>query len=266
LDRQPAATISFLCSAIRAQAEFDIGRTAEESSELGHKGFLHEIEILRRAQLGYPADYWINRRLGLSLIWMKSPDLVSEGMGYLRVALALRPHEAETLIHLGKGYEYLRQYDQVFACYQNALALAPQDAAILNHIAWSLVASSDEKLRDSQEAVSFAQMSVDLEPQNGAHRETLGVARYRIGHWNEAIESLEKSLELQGDNGVALLFLAMAYSHMGEQDQARQSYDLALQWMEKESTHEEQLLRFRVEAEELLKIADKKPATKTEPK
>ena len=73
LDRQPAATISFLCAALRQQAEADIEGGGGVAGELGHRGFFLEIDVLRRAQLNYPADYWINRRLGVSLIIAEVP-------------------------------------------------------------------------------------------------------------------------------------------------------------------------------------------------
>jgi hypothetical protein len=57
----------------------------------------------------------------------------------------------------------------------------------------------------------------------------------------------------------------MANWNMGEQDEARRWYDQAIEWMEKEKgPDDEQLRRFRAEAEELLQIADEKPTTKQE--
>ncbi len=73
LDRQPAATISFLSAALRQQAEADVEGGSGGGGELGHRGFFLEIDILRRAQSNYPADYWINHRLGIALIWDAVP-------------------------------------------------------------------------------------------------------------------------------------------------------------------------------------------------
>ena len=56
LDRQPAATISFLTEALRKQAESDSEVPGGEGVVLGLRGFNLEIDVLRRAQLKYPTD------------------------------------------------------------------------------------------------------------------------------------------------------------------------------------------------------------------
>ena len=49
----------------------------------------------------------------------------------------------------------------------------------------------------------------------------------------------------------------MAHWQLGDKEQARKQYDHAVQWMEKNKRQDEELLRFRAEAAELLMIADK---------
>ena len=45
----------------------------------------------------------------------------------------------------------------------------------------------------------------------------------------------------------------MAHWQMGDTEQARKSYDQAVTWMEQTQPQNEELLRFRAEAEELMK-------------
>ena len=106
LDRQPAATLTFLSSALRASGK-------DREQEL----------VLRRAQWKYPADYWINFRLGTDLIWRQSPNDVRDGIGYMRAAVALRPESAHSVMNLGNGYEHLGQHDQAIACFRKAIEL-----------------------------------------------------------------------------------------------------------------------------------------------
>jgi hypothetical protein len=49
-------------------------------------------------------------------------------------------------------------------------------------------------------------------------------------------------------------FLAMAHWQLGDKEQAHTWYDQAVQWMEKNKPQDEELGRFRAEAEELLGI------------
>jgi tetratricopeptide (TPR) repeat protein len=268
LDRQPAATISFLCASLRKQAEVDTDHADGVGSELGHRGFLLEIEVLRRAQLNYPADYWINYRLGISLTWLKSPPLVvQEGIGYLRAAVALRPQETQVLLHLGTGHELLGEYGQAMACYRKALELKPKDASLLNQVAWHFATSAVANLRDLAGAVQLAEKAAALNPQSGAIRNTLGVARYRAGDFKQAVADLERSTQIgKGGTSADFFFLAMAHWQLGDKDQARKWYDRGIEWMDKNSPQNEELRRFRAEAEELLKIPNPKPATQPQSK
>ena len=61
-------------------------------------------------------------------------------------------------------------------------------------------------------------------------------------------------------------FLAMAHWQLGDKQAARKWYDQAVAWMDKNQPDNVELRRFRSEAEELLKITDKKPTTKLESK
>jgi uncharacterized protein HemY len=97
-----------------------------------------------------------------------------------------------------------------------------------------------------------------LEPKQGAYWNTLGVAQYRMGEWDAAVTALEKSMELgSGHDSFNLFFLAMAHWHLGQKEKALDWYRQAVEWMNVHSPKDEELLRFRVEAEELLGVKDK---------
>ncbi|MCI0334265.1 MAG: protein kinase [Planctomycetes bacterium] len=290
LDRQPAATLTLLYSALWAS------------------GKLREQElILRRAQWKYPADYWINHRLGVDLIWRESRKDARDGIGFVRAAVALRPQSSHSVMNLGNGYKHLGQHDQAIACYRKAIELNPGYGGYYTNLGIVLgekglyeeaIAAFEEAIRlkpDSAEAYTglsmihsnrpdadhrntrrareLADKVVELEPHFSNHWTALGIARYREGQWQEAGAALEKSLQLgSGEFGGAFswpdaidwFFLAMSNWQLGQKDQARQCYDRAVQEMEKGQTWQddvEQLHRFRTEAEELLKITGEKPTT-----
>ena len=100
----------------------------------------------------------------------------------------------------------------------------------------------------------LAKQAVDLKPEDGNYRKTLGVALYRAERWKEAIAALEKSMELRkGGDSLDWFFLAMAHRQLDEKDKARELYERAAEWMDKNQPRNEELRRFRVEAEELMK-------------
>ena len=50
-------------------------------------------------------------------------------------------------------------------------------------------------------------------------------------------------------------FLAMAHDQLGHHDEARKLYDQAVVWMDANASDNEELRRFRAEAEDVLKLA-----------
>src|SRR5262249_27410210 len=78
---------------------------------------------------------------------------------------------------------------------------------------------------------------------------TLGVAQFRAGQWQLAIESLQESMELRkGGDAVDWFFLAMAHWQLGQKDDARSWYEKGVEWTKTNAPHNEELLRFQHEA------------------
>ncbi|MEX0679483.1 MAG: protein kinase [Pirellulales bacterium] len=101
--------------------------------------------------------------------------------------------------------------------------------------------------------------AIELAPQDGYFRNTLGVAQYRAGNWKAAIEALEKSMELRdGGDAFDWFFLAMASWQLDHKDDARQWHGKAVEWMDKNQPENEELRRFRIEAAELLRVNEQK--------
>jgi tetratricopeptide (TPR) repeat protein len=102
-----------------------------------------------------------------------------------------------------------------------------------NNLAWELV-TGPKKERDPARALPFAKQAVELRPDEWRYRNTLGVAQYRLGRYQQAIESLERSLrESQGRYAAHELFLlAVCHARRGEAGEARDCYERALQWQQ----------------------------------
>jgi tetratricopeptide (TPR) repeat protein len=129
-------------------------------------------------------------------------------------------------------------------------------AAELNNFSWALCSRSNLSAGVARQAVELAQKAVELEPNAGHLWNTLGVAHYRAGSWPAAIEALQKSGELNREQHLSwnAFFLAMAHWRLGNQDDARAWFNQAVEWMEKNAQDNEELRRFKTEAEELMKL------------
>jgi serine/threonine protein kinase/uncharacterized protein HemY len=130
-----------------------------------------------------------------------------------------------------------------------------------NDLAWRLAASPVLPFRDPPRAVQFASKAVELAPSDGGIWNTLGVAQYRAEDFSTAVTSLQKSMDLRaGGDAADWFFLAMAHWQLGHKDDARVWYEKSVNWMDKNQPKNEELLRFRAEAAELLGISDVKSA------
>jgi tetratricopeptide (TPR) repeat protein len=173
----------------------------------------------------------------------------------LRKATELDPKNALAWNNRGWAYKELHQYDKAIADFSKATEAEPKTADAWCNLAWLFATCSDKRFRDTEKAVPFAQKAVELAPANGDYWTTLAAAHYRARDWKLAIEALNKSIGLRkGGNSTDWFFLAMAHWQVGEKEKAHQWFDQAVQWMEKNAPQNEELCRFRGEAEELLNI------------
>jgi uncharacterized protein HemY len=85
---------------------------------------------------------------------------------------------------------------------------------------------------------------------------TLGVAYYRLGRFDEAADALRRSLEQTDHPAHDLFFLAMTFQKLSQPDKARDYYTQAEYWLSineesLESSIREELEAFRSEANAL---------------
>jgi len=162
-----------------------------------------------------------------------------------------RAHQqrGELLGKLDKRVEALSVYEQALECFD------PKEVppGPLNNMALILATCREKQLRDPVRAVKLASRAVELGSWAG-FRNTLGVALYSAGRWREALEALQESMGLRrGGDSYDWFFVAMAKHKLG-QDDARKWFDKAVVWMEKNKRDDQELKRFRAEAEEVLGI------------
>lgn len=139
--------------------------------------------------------------------------------------------------------------------FEAALADSPDNVTADNDFAWFLATCPIESLRDGPRALQLAEKAVALK-ENASTTGTLGVARYRAGHYRAALASLDRSLRMQGGDFYAtpLFFHAMARWQLGEKVQARQDYDQAMRMSKWAEPDDFELRQFQQEAAALLGV------------
>jgi len=100
-------------------------------------------------------------------------------------------------------------------------------ATSLNQQAWPVVASPASSPAAVTSALLQATKAAELAPANADIINTLGVAQYRAGKYEDALATLARSTALYAKAGTAqpadVAFIAMAHAKLGHTDQAKAS-------------------------------------------
>ena len=167
---------------------------------LQSQGKLDEaINHYRRVLLLKPDFVLALHNLGMVLGLRGRPD---EAISYYQRVLQINPNDAQThkdlaiiLLREGKLYKAANHYRQ-------CLQINSDDADALNNLAWIFATAEDNKLRNSSDAVEFAQRACKLtDYKHPGLLDTLAVAYAAAGRFNQAIETAEKAIKLADSAG-----------------------------------------------------------------
>jgi serine/threonine protein kinase/WD40 repeat protein/tetratricopeptide (TPR) repeat protein len=154
-----------------------------------------------------------------------------EALSDLDALLAKSPNDYVLYQLRSIAHEALGDRDQARADREKVAALLPKDAMDLNNRAWTL-ATGPVTERDPERAVTLARRAVELAPGRQDYLNTLGVALYRVGQYDEAVPVLKQSLAAgKGQiDAFDLFFLAMARYCLGRVGEAHADFDRAVRW------------------------------------
>jgi serine/threonine protein kinase/tetratricopeptide (TPR) repeat protein len=162
---------------------------------------------------------------------------------------------ANSLLAHGRLEGSRKLFEETLRLQRGALPAGhPEMLRTMINLAWLLATTADAKVRDPKRALELAQEAVKHAPGPGSKWTALGVAHYRLGDWKNAVGALEKHPPRTDETVRCLndLYLAMAYWKLGEKDKARRHYGRAAEWMEKTHPTDQDLLRDKAEAAQLL--------------
>lgn len=109
--------------------------------------------------------------------------------------------------------------------YERVLEVTPDSVQALNFIAYTL---ADEDL-DPARALPYAERAVELDPENGFVRDTLGWTYFKLGRFDEARHALEAAIELGGTESVVYEHLGDTLRALGLIDEAVSAWSRALE-------------------------------------
>ena len=203
-----------------AQYRFDLARCL-----LKLKQPERAFESLKEGYEQLNAGLTVNQ-IGAALALNEAAVLISQAIddtpsnrertaAFVRTASEIAPTSWTIAKTLGDAEYKCGRFEDSIRAYESILEHAADNTLILNYIAWRYANFSDEEHRNPQRAVQLAQKACDLSPDYGHCWNTLGLALYRDGQWEAAVEVLNTSIKLEGDYGCDCILLSMAHAQFG---------------------------------------------------
>jgi tetratricopeptide (TPR) repeat protein len=126
----------------------------------------------------------------------------------------------------GMANERLNDWPAAEADFRAALALQPDDPAVLNYLGYSMV---DRGLSENyDEALEMIETAAAARPDSGAIIDSLAWVYYKLGRYTEAVAPMERAAELEPNDPVISDHLGDVYWMVGRAVEARFQWRRAL--------------------------------------
>ncbi|MDE0849619.1 MAG: tetratricopeptide repeat protein [Yoonia sp.] len=220
-----------------AYAIAELGR-AEALRKGGN--FEGAIEVLRAMTRDFPDMAAVYVSLGDTL---RQSDQTEEANTAYSQALDLyAPTDpARWIVYYTRAVTYheLDNWPKAEADFRAALVFRPDQPQVLNYLGYSLV-ERGEKL---DEALAMIEKAVAIQPQNGAIVDSLGWVLFQMGRYEEAVVHLENAAALEAVDPVVNDHLGDAFWAVGREIEARFQWNRALSFSEDTSVDADRIRR-----------------------
>lgn len=139
--------------------------------------------------------------------------------------------------YLASLYEKIQQYTKARGIVQDILKKNPENAHALNFLGYSLLETGE----DMDEAYKLISKAVELKPEDGYIRDSLGWYYYKTGQIQKALVEIQKAFELVNSDVVIAKHLAIIHKEMKNYDKAKKYFVEALKNCKFESERKEVL-------------------------
>lgn len=192
-----------------------VGFLLEGAIHAAEKSLPEAIEIYR---IGLKANPTTDLAMKLHSVLLDAGNKV-EAEKHANLWLKEHPKDVAFRMYLGDIASASKNYGQATSHYQSALALQPNNALILNNLAW---ASAQTK---SPKAFEYAEKANQLAPNQPAIMDTLAMLTAEKGETAKAIELLRKAIAVAPQAASIQLNLAKLLIQAGQKDDARRELE-----------------------------------------
>jgi tetratricopeptide (TPR) repeat protein len=190
------------------------------------------IDLLQK-QIGDAATRKPSFYILLASLYRQDEEIEKSREVYEQAAI-LYPDDIDLLYNYGIFLEKIGDQDNAMAKMQAVLALDPENGAALNYIGYTW-ADNNVHL---EKALEYIKKAVELMPEDGYVRDSLGWVYYKIGEVEQAILELEKASEMVGNDPVVKEHLGDVYMQTEQLEKALTAYEEAYELYEEEAKKE----------------------------
>jgi tetratricopeptide (TPR) repeat protein len=157
------------------------------------------------------------------------------------------PDDYKLLYEYGLYLDFHGEHQQAIDVMQKVIKLKPEHAAALNFIGYSW---ADQKIH-LDNAFSYIKKAVELKPENGYIRDSLGWVYYRLGKLKEAVAALEEAVKLSNDDPAILDHLGDVYLESDREQKALKAYQKSLAFYKDEKNRKRLQEKIRILKQDL---------------
>jgi tetratricopeptide (TPR) repeat protein len=165
-----------------------------------------------------------------------------EAADVFQEALTLYPDDKDLLLEYALFQDEQGDVDGALRTMAKVLLLSPDEPYALNYMGYTW-AERGVKL---DKALAYIEKALELRPDDGFVRDSLGWVLFKMGRLDEALAELQKSLKIEGEDPTINEHLGDVYHRLGKVRKARSAWGraLALQKDDKKKSR----LRKKIEA------------------
>jgi tetratricopeptide (TPR) repeat protein len=190
------------------------------------------IDLLEQ-QIGDAATRKPSFYILLASLYRENGD-IEQGKKIHEQASRLYPEDVDLLYNYGIFLEKIGESEDAMVKMQAVIALDPDNGAALNYVGYTW---ADNNL-NLDKALEYIRKAVELMPDDGYIRDSLGWVYFKMGDVKQAIIELEKASEMVEDDPVIKEHLGDVYLQTNQPEKALAAYEASYELYEEEEKKE----------------------------
>lgn len=155
-------------------------------------------------------------------------DKTDLGRGTFGRAMSAFPDDEELLYEYGIFLDTAGQQEEAISVMQEVIKRQPEHGEALNYVGYSWA----DKSINLDKALEYIRKAVEIKPDNGYVRDSLGWVYYRLGRYDEARQALEEAVRLSREDPTIFEHLGDVYFALGRKEEGLAAYRKALDLLE----------------------------------